>query len=133
LAQECSSVGRAAVSKFWVGIDGYADNSVEQIGTEQDSNGTYYAWYEMYPKPCYIISSVPIKPGDSIYAEVKYNGKGSFTLTIKNLTTKKSFSITQKSGKANCSSAEWIVEAPWSGGVLPLFRYNYNYRSFSRD
>src|SRR5262249_16810121 len=45
---------RSSYSSFWVGIDGYSSNSVEQIGTDSDViNGvpTYYAWYEMYPNP----------------------------------------------------------------------------------
>ena len=109
-----------AYCSIWVGIDGYNSGTVEQIGTEQDSDGTYYAWYEMYPNPSHFISSVPIEPGDLIFAEVKCHGKSSFTLTIKNLTTDKSFTITKESSAAECTSAEWIVEAPWSGGILPL-------------
>jgi hypothetical protein len=117
------STSPAGYCAVWVGIDGYSNGSVEQIGTEQDSSGNYYAWYEMYPKPSYKINSVPIKSGDSIYAEVKYIGKDNFTLTLNNISTKKTFSTTQKSGKSQCQSAEWIVEAPWSGGVLPLANF----------
>lgn len=34
---------------FWVGIDGYSSNTVEQTGTDSDCDGaspSYYAWYE---------------------------------------------------------------------------------------
>jgi len=111
-------------SSAWVGIDGYSNNTVEQIGTEQDCRSgqpTYYAWYEMYPKPSFRINNVPVKAGDNINAEVKYvNGK--FVLTLANATTGKSFTTTQK-GKGQRQSAEWIMEAPWSGGVLPLANF----------
>jgi len=112
-------------SAIWVGIDGYSNNTVEQIGTEQDFvNGTprYLVWYEMYPQPSRTID-MSIKPGDIISAEVQYKDKGNFLLTIKNLTTGQTFSTTQKSNKAQLQSAEWIVEAPWSGGVLPLANF----------
>src|ERR1700761_1678583 len=38
-------------SSFWVGLDGYNSNSVEQTGSDVDCSGatpTYYAWYEIY-------------------------------------------------------------------------------------
>ena len=38
---------------FWVGIDGWTSNSVEQIGTDSDcSNGkpSYYAWVRVLPR-----------------------------------------------------------------------------------
>lgn len=110
-------------SSIWVGIDGYNSHTVEQIGTAQISDGTYYAWYEMYPDPAYVIYNVPIEPGDSIYAEVRCQGKTSFTMTIMNLTTGDSFTTTQESTTAQCTSAEWIVEAPWWQQTLPLANF----------
>jgi hypothetical protein len=113
-------------SSAWVGMDGYSNSSVEQTGTEHDcSNGTssYYAWYEMYPKPGYKVP-LAVKAGDTITAEVAYNNtRGQFTLTLQNTTTGKSYSTVQRSNKAARSSAEWVVEAPWSGGVLPLANF----------
>ncbi len=109
-------------SSIWVGIDGYSDNTVEQTGTEQDwtANGlVYYAWFEIYPKFAYRILNFPVQPGDTISAEVKYIGNTRFTLTIANLSRNVTFSTTQRH-KAQRSSAEWIVEAPYSGGILPL-------------
>jgi hypothetical protein len=111
-------------SAIWVGIDGYSSNTVEQIGTSQDYvNGTasYYAWYEMYPKWPFRIN-MKISPGDTIYAEVKYVGS-KFQLTLTDKTSGKTFSTTQKGANAKRSSAEWIVEAPWSSGVLPLANF----------
>lgn len=113
-------------SSVWVGIDGYSDGTVEQIGIEEDwYNGAprYYAWYEMYPKWPVVISSVPIAAGDTISAEVSFIGNNKFTLTITNLTSGKTYTTVQRA-KAQRSSAEWIAEAPSSRkGVLPLTNF----------
>jgi len=72
-------------SSMWVGIDGYSSNSVEHTGTDSDcsnGSGVFYAWYEMYPKASQLISGLAIHAGDTINAEVKYNGGISFTLSI---------------------------------------------------
>jgi hypothetical protein len=109
-------------SSVWVGIDGYSDNTVEQTGTEQDwtpDGPVYYAWFEMYPKFGYRILNFPVEPGDTISAEVRYVGNNQFSLTIANLTKGRSFSTTRRH-KARRQSAEWIVEAPYAGGILPL-------------
>jgi hypothetical protein len=116
-----------AFSSVWVGIDGFSSNSVEQLGTEQDtsrSGATFYsAWWEMFPNPSITITSMTISPGDSISASVTYSG-GSFTLSMTDNTTGQSFSTTQSSAIAQRSSAEWIVEAPSSGGrILPLANF----------
>lgn len=115
-------------SSAWVGIDGYNDNSVEQTGTEQDCiNGSqsFYAWYEMYPKPGYKLP-LAIKAGDVINGEVAYKN-GSFVLTLKDVTTGNSYSLSQRSNKAQKASAEWIMEAPYSGGILPLADFGTAY------
>jgi hypothetical protein len=106
-----------------VGIDGYSSNTVEQIGTDSDcQNGkpVYYAWFEFYPHPSFTINTLPIAAWDAISAEVKTDGKGMFTVTITKVSTGETFSTTTKMPSAAQSSAEWIAEAPYSGGVLPL-------------
>lgn len=83
-------------SSFWVGIDGYSSNTVEQIGTDSDcQNGkpVYYAWYEFYPK--FADNLFTVYPNDIISAEVKYSG-GQFTVTITDVTTNQSWSTSQK-------------------------------------
>ncbi len=115
-----------AYSSFWVGIDGYDSNTVEQIGTDSDLfNGVpyYYVWYEMYPSNSVTVSALKIKPGDSISAQVSYAAT-HFTLHLANDTTGQSFSIQKSAPGAERSSAEWIVEAPSSGtGILPLANF----------
>lgn len=125
-----------AWSSAWVGIDGYDINSstVEQIGTDQDTRlvrmpgaarGTYavvtsyYAWWEMYPGASHTIKQFKVNPGNVITAEVSYAGSNKYVLSITNTSTGQTFRTTQSlSGQR--SSAEWVMEAPWSGGVLPL-------------
>lgn len=111
---------QTAYSAMWVGIDGYNSNTVEQIGTESDCvNGVAenYAWFEFYPHNSYTIET-PIRAGDLISAEVKYSG-GKFTVSL-SVNHGTPFSTSTKLNQADLSSAEWIVEAPYSGGVLPL-------------
>jgi hypothetical protein len=119
-------------SSFWVGIDGYSSKTVEQIGTDSDvQNGvpTYYAWFEFYPKQSYLITTVTVHAGDIIFAEVKFTGsnKGQFTVSITDKSSGKSFSTSAKVPSAQRSSAEWIVEAPYSGGILPLANFSTVY------
>ena len=122
---QLSCTSQNAYSSSWVGLDGYSSSSVEQIGTEHDclsGSDSYYAWFEMYPKPGYK-TPLAVKPGDVVTGQVTYLGRGNFQLTLVNNTTHKSFSTKQKMNKAQLSSAEWITEAPWSGGVLPLANF----------
>lgn len=114
-------------SSTWVGIDGYNNSTVEQIGTEQDViNGSQsnYAWFDLYPAGTQEIEGFPVNVGDVIEGSVRYlgveDGNDVFRLTIKNLTQGKKFSIVQQTPTgipAHRSSAEWIVEAP--GTLLP--------------
>lgn len=114
---------------FWVGIDGYGSNTVEQIGTESDCvNGSpnYYAWYEFYPHWGYMIGGMTIQSGDVMSASVSADAKGTFKLTLKdtrNGSEESSFTYSTKMPNANEVSAECIAEAPWSGGVLPLANF----------
>ena len=127
-----SCTSQTTYSSFWVGLDGYSSNTVEQTGTSADCSGGvphYYAWYEMYPKfPVNL--SIAVRPGDSMSGSVTTDGAGHFTLHIHNGTTGGDFVTTQTSKKARLSSAEAIAEAPsGSGGVLPLT--NFGTASFS--
>jgi hypothetical protein len=109
-------------ASFWIGIDGYDSNTVEQIGTDSDcqsGSATYYAWFEFYPHLSYTINKFPVHPGDSMSAEVSCKG-GIFTVSLTNNTTGLSFSTSTKMNNARCSSAEWIAEAPSGGGIAPL-------------
>ena len=105
--------GGNTYSALWVGIDGYNTSTVEQLGTEHDFIGGVqqnYAWFEMYPGGSYLISGFPLNPGDVISASVVYSGSNIFVVP-----TSYTHSTT-----ALRESAEWIVEAPYYNGILPL-------------
>lgn len=112
-------------SALWVGIDGDSDNSVEQLGTESDwtpEGQNNYVWFEMYPRRGYLIPGFPIKPGDTFSASVHYAGGELFILSITNVTQGVAYTVPTRYTKMKAAreSAEWIVEAPYEGGVLPL-------------
>jgi hypothetical protein len=119
------SSGRRTTSlaAFWVGIDGYSSDTVEQDGTLIESyEGTvyYYDWWEIYPEnDVQVVADV--SPGDHITSTVTRSGD-SYTLSVTDSThTADSFSTTQSYSGAADSSAEWIAEAPsGSSGVYPL-------------
>ena len=125
-AVTCTSQSRYAA--FWVGLDGYNTNTVEQLGTEADCTGgqaAYSAWYEMYPHwSVDITSSFPVSPGRTYKATVSYAGGSNYVLSLDDLSSGgKHFSVTQKLASAKRASAEIIAEAPWSSGVLPLANF----------
>lgn len=115
-------------SSSWIGIDGAKSNSVEQLGTEHDWYGgaQYYAWVEMYPKYPFMIQNFPVRPGDVINAQITYAGNGVFKMTIVNRTAGVHYiaPVSRTTSQvAERKSAEWITEAPYSGGVLPLANF----------
>ncbi len=125
-----SSTSSNSYSSIWVGIDGYSSGTVEQIGTEQDwisGSQHNYAWFEMYPNASYEIVGFPVNNGDHIAGVVTYVGKNIFHLTLINYTHNVYSNVPTsytKSSKAKRSSAEWVVEAPYLNGVLPLADFN---------
>ena len=121
----CNSSSDTELAAFWVGLDGYNDNTVEQTGTLAGCvNGSieHIAWYEFYPKEAIVeIPSVTVNPGDKISTSVKYSLK-KFTLTITNETTGKKYTTRGTQSGTQRASAEWIAEAPCCVGnnVYPL-------------
>jgi hypothetical protein len=86
----------------------------------------------MYPSPAVPVN-LAVHAGDQMFAEVRYIGNHRFTLTLKNLTTGRRFSITRTGRLAERSSAEWVVEAPSSlWGVLPLANFGTAYLTHSQ-
>lgn len=106
----------AQYASFWVGIDGYSSNSVEQLGTDSDCAGkgrpSYYAWWEMYPANSVSLSTstYPVSPGDTLTAEVSVSGS-TFTLSLKS-SRGWTFTTVQSGSGLSQSSAEWIAESP---------------------
>ncbi len=117
--------GSDTYAAFWVGLDGYSSDSVEQTGTLIECVGTtayYYGWYEMYPSALVTYSNT-VKPGDSISASVTFSGTDAYTLTLTDSTQGWTESKVIDESGLDRSSAEVITEAPCctgSGGILPL-------------
>lgn len=115
-----------AYSAVWVGMDGYTNRVVEQVGTQQncvDGKAVYSAWYELYPGPKNRLAMV-VNARDTISAEVRY-ANGAFQFGLRNLSNGQSFNTTVQQPSAARQSAEWIVEAPTStsGTILPLANF----------
>lgn len=139
-----SSPSAQGYCAIWVGIDGYSSNTVQQIGTESDwnvENNTQfdYAWIELYPDYTYILATdepnnnqglFPVAAGDAIGAAVYAYGGGAYALLIINYTQQVGTNIPISAGAVayaqnvtKQNSAEWIVEAPYENGILPLAQF----------
>jgi Peptidase A4 family len=126
-------------SSNWVGIGGFCmnalctrgDRTLIQLGTEQDvspsGSTNYSAWYELIPQFPVTIP-LTISPGDTINASLQCVSacsakKQNWLLSMTDVTTNQSWSTTLSYG-SSLASAEWIEEAPYSNGVLPLADFN---------
>jgi len=101
-------------SYHWIGLDGWADQTVEQDGIAADCNGAtaqYAAWFEMYPANFKF--SFAVNPGDAIESAVHYLGNAKYELSLKDVTTGGGFDVTRTCPVSVCenSSAESITEA----------------------
>lgn len=119
----CSS-GAEQLAAFWVGIDGYSSDSVEQDGTLIEcyrGRAYQYTWWEMYPTNDIQVVGQTLAGGDAITSTVTRSGT-SYTLTVTDSThTADSFTETETCSSCANSSAEWIAEAPSSSSsVYPL-------------
>jgi len=108
----------------WVGIDGFSDSTVEQLGTVAwcfEGVTYYFVWYEMFPNglveegtaDCINNNVDCPQPGDLISASVNVAAGGNYTLSLTDATRpQESFSVTASCAPTTCldSSAEWIVE-----------------------
>ena len=113
-------------SSTWVGIDGFANSSLIQVGTAQnsrDGEAFYSAWWEILPAVSQTITTVSVEPGDTIAATITQVTTDTWTITLVNRTTGAAFSTTQAYTGPG-ASAEWIQEAPTvAGRVTTLARY----------
>lgn len=125
----------------WVGIDGFSDQTVEQLGTgAQCYEGVlyYYVWYEMFPAgtveegttACINNNVNCPQPGDQITASVAVtpgtDSNNNYKLSLTDHTRpQESFSVTASCATTTCtdSSAEWIVERPAYEPIPGLFQF----------
>lgn len=114
-------------SSFWVGLDGFTSQDVEQTGSEVDCSGgqaRYFGWFEMFPAAPVNFSN-PVHPGDHFTGSVTFTGSGHYTLVLQDTTQGWSHTVLKTLNGASNSSAEVIAEAPStsSGTVLPLTNF----------
>jgi hypothetical protein len=130
-----------AYTSNWIGIDGFSDSTVEQLGTAaQCFEGVlyYYVWYEMFPAgtveegttACINDNVNCPEPGDQISASVAVTpgtgGNNNYTLALTDHTRpQESFSVNATCATTTCtdSSAEWIVERPAYEPIPGLFQF----------
>jgi hypothetical protein len=121
-------------SSAWVGIGGYAETVLIQLGTDQgvihdnttqQDTAIYYAWYELFPA-----NSVPltatrfaIEPGDTITAAIQCTasctpgGPSTWIMSLNDVTRWKTpFTIQVQNPHTDLATAEWIME---DTGVYP--------------
>jgi hypothetical protein len=124
-----SDLGFAA---FWVGIDGFTSQTVEQTGTEAVCAGkqkTYEAFYELYPAAAVVLdsSTYPVLAGDTLTADVSAGSGSVFTISLSS-SRGWAFTTSGSAPSAAESSAEWVAEAPslcllTQCSVLPLANF----------
>lgn len=111
-AVACDSSGRAFAS-FWVGLDGFANDTVEQIGTDSDcykGQSYYYAWWEMFPKFPRLIKN-RVTPGDQLNASVTAVGGDTYQLTMSDTQRGWTHTFTTTLRHTERTSAEVILES----------------------
>jgi hypothetical protein len=119
----------------WVGLDGFNDQTVEQDGTSgfcaprHGTTPTYYAWIEMYPAAT--VREYDVAAGDVISASVAYATGGTFTLTVSDLTSGMSKSVSATCASCARASAEWIVERPAGCNPFPTNCYLFALAKFT--
>jgi hypothetical protein len=131
-----------AASYFWVGLDGWTDQTVEQAGVGayciiHSGSGykpEYFDWYEMYPnKP---VQKFTVDPGDIIVATVSYDAATSkYTLQVADKTRAAAdFKLTKpcpSGSTCDKASAEIISEDPGGGPASGQLLANFHKVTFS--
>jgi hypothetical protein len=120
---KCPASG-VALAAFWVGLDGFSDQTVEQDGTIVEcvyGFAFYLDWWEMYPTNAIQVENL-VSPGDLISASVSFNGSAYVLALTDNTSPADSFTTTQSCGTTACdnASAEWVAEAPENGATGKL-------------
>jgi hypothetical protein len=115
----------------WVGIGGYGDSTLIQLGTESVVSASggkfFYVWYELYPDVAKPISET-VNPGDIVMASLQCtaacspNSVQTWQLSISNETVGWSWTGSFQY-QSSMASAEWITEPPYYNGILPLADY----------
>ena len=115
--------GQAEYSSTWIGIGGgcvdsgctVTDSTLIQAGTEQDVSSTgaasYSVWWEAVPAPSLTVTSVKVRPGDTVSASLTQTAPEVWSIVFKDLTDGQGFTQTVPYA-STFLTAEWIEETP---------------------
>ena len=107
------------LSTVWVGIGGFAQGSnvLDQVGTDANCDSTgrasYFAWFELLPDIAHDVAG-KVEAGDRMTGTVSVLGTNLIDVKIENRTRHWSFDRQIQAGSPDRTSAEWVVEAPYS-------------------
>jgi hypothetical protein len=106
-------------SVYWVGLGGFDQRSLVQVGTESLCSGgkaVTSAWHESLPRERFSIrTGLPIAVGDRIWVQVRWLGGSGYRISLADLTSRRHFEVEVTNKTLKRTSAEWIVEAPTVG------------------
>ncbi len=114
-----SAGGNPSYSSDWVGVDGFSNSKLVQDGTEADWAGGkahYDAWTETLPA-AEVVAPLTVTAGNKMEGIVQETARNKWAMTVKNLTTGKSYTKTVSYSTPE-ASAEVIHERPEVGGSL---------------
>ncbi|MEU5425972.1 G1 family glutamic endopeptidase [Streptomyces olivoreticuli] len=97
----------------WVGLDGWSNDTVEQIGIQETCETgapTFDNWYEFYPEPPVYFHD-RVRPGDIIHAVARHVSGTTYQLSLTDETQGWTREKKLDSWSAANSSAEVIVES----------------------
>lgn len=119
-----TSNDHTATDATWVGIGGVSSNDLLQSGTQNvvspSGQVTTTAFYELLPAGATQITSLTVKPGDSVTVSITQQSSGQWLINFNDNSANQNYQTTV-SYNSQMSSAEWIEEAPSNGvSVLPL-------------
>ena len=118
--------GTRGADATWVGIGGVQGHDLIQAGTQAITDGAgstqYQAWIEMLPRPSQTVP-LSVSPGDTVTTTITQKAGSTWTVSIADHTTGRSWSTTVDYA-SSLSSAEWVVEAPSAGrGIVPIDQF----------
>jgi Peptidase A4 family len=108
-----------ATAQTRAGLDGITNDTVERVGVNEacvNAVAFYTAWYQMFPAMGGPALTFHPSPGDKVTASVTANA-GVYTLSVHDLTSGKSFTVTKTCAACQDSSAEVTAGSP--SGVAP--------------
>ena len=114
----CTSNG---IVGFWIGLDGWGSNTVEQDGTGVDcENGKprQFAWWETYPANSIQAYSAPVAAGDRMSSSIAYQGDGRYLMVLTDRTARWTARNPVSLPAARNVSAEIVAEAVTAGNDI---------------